>query len=283
MSPTRRPGAQRGVALAMVVWFIAGMSLLVAGIVSHARVDSRLTGVHLARAEVVAAGDGAIMLAMAERRRGYQSSGAGPMISETVHRVGDIEVTVRLVPANGFVDLNRAPREVLAALFAFSRVLDKGDALSAADNVVQWRRASARGKRARGSSSTFYAVEDVLRVEGVTRQLLDGVRDYVVVGNWAQGSMNWSASPQAMIALLEALDPAQSDGVVERRSNMARTSGGNRGQSSAGSARAFRADALVNYGGKRWLRRRWLANGSTGLSRLPWKVVRTEPPRVVAG
>ena len=101
LSAASRP-AQRGIALAIVVWFVAGMSLLVAGIVSHARVDSRLTGVHLARAEVVAAGDGAIMLAMAERRRGYQSSGAGPMISETVHRVGDIEVTVRLVPANGF-------------------------------------------------------------------------------------------------------------------------------------------------------------------------------------
>ena len=33
---------QEGVALALVVWFIAGMSLLVAGIVSHARVDSRM-------------------------------------------------------------------------------------------------------------------------------------------------------------------------------------------------------------------------------------------------
>ena len=56
---------QRGVALALVVWFIAGMSLMVGGIVSFARVDTRMTQVHLARAKTIAAGDGAIMLAMA--------------------------------------------------------------------------------------------------------------------------------------------------------------------------------------------------------------------------
>lgn len=282
MSGAYRRASQRGVALAMVIWFIAGMTLLVAGIVSHARVDSRLTQMHVARAEVIAAGDGAITLAMAERQRGYSASNAGPLISETRHRIGDLEVSVRLYPANGFVDLNAAPRDVLAALFAFSGVLSKGEALTVADNVIQWRRAPPGGQRPRRGASQFYAMEDVLRVEGVTRQLLDGVRDYAVVGNWARGAMNWSASPQAMLGLLDTLNPAQADGVAGRRSNMMRTSEGNRGQTAAGSATAFRADAIVSFGDKRWLRRRWLATGSTGLSRLPWKVVRTEPPRVVA-
>ena len=44
---------QKGVALAIVVWFIAGMSLLVAGIVSHARVDTQMAQLHIAKAKAV--------------------------------------------------------------------------------------------------------------------------------------------------------------------------------------------------------------------------------------
>ena len=73
------PASQRGVALAVVVWFIAGMSLLVAGIVSQARVDIQLAQLHLFRAQAEAAGDGAIHLLMAELQegRGADASGHG--------------------------------------------------------------------------------------------------------------------------------------------------------------------------------------------------------------
>ena len=66
-------GRQRGVALAVVMWFIAGMSLLVAGIVGHARVDLQLAQVHVARAKAVAAGDGAIRLALADHSIGREA------------------------------------------------------------------------------------------------------------------------------------------------------------------------------------------------------------------
>ena len=54
------PGRQRGVALGIVVWFIAGMALLVSGIVSEARVDTRMAQLHYFRAQAAAAADGAI-------------------------------------------------------------------------------------------------------------------------------------------------------------------------------------------------------------------------------
>ena len=277
---------QDGVALALDVWFVAGMTLLVGGIVSYARVDARMTEVHLARAKAIAAGDGAITLAMAERRRGYDSSAAGPLISESVHRIGDLDVRVRLFPAVGFIDLNRASREVLAVLFAFSGVLARDQAQTVADNVVKWRDSEASRQGSRRASRNFYAVEDLLRVEGVTRQLLDGIRDYVVAGEWTSGTMNWGASPQEIIGLLESLEPGRVDTVVSRRENMMRTAGGQSGQRivrAIESASAFRADAVVSYGDKQWLRRRWLVLETSAHSSLPWRVVRTEPPRVVRG
>ena len=66
---------QQGVALAIVVWFIAGMSLLVASIVSQATVDTRLAQLHVAKAEAAAAGDGAIQLMLAQRMFDPTSAG----------------------------------------------------------------------------------------------------------------------------------------------------------------------------------------------------------------
>lgn len=286
MKATMAGKHQRGVALALVVWFIAGMSLLVAGIVGHARVDARMTQVHLARAKAIAAGDGAINLAMAERRRGYRSSGAGPLISESGHRVGDLDVRVRLYPANGFINPNKASREVLTLLFAFSGIIGRDEAQALADNVVKWRELG-QDQKGRGSKRReFYAIEDMLQVEGVTRRLLDGIRDYVVVGKWASGSVDWNASPQAILGLLETLNPELAGSVTGRRQNMLRTGDEGRGPTTGRSADGvtnFRADAVVDYGGRQWLRRRWLTSAGSGNSSLPWRVVRTEPPRVVEG
>ncbi len=275
--------AQRGVALAIVVWFIAGMSLLVAGIVAHARMDTRTTQVHLARAKAIAAGDGAIYLAMIERQRGFQSSGQGPMISDTSHRLGEMEVRVQIVPASGFVDLNKASLQMLTALFSLAGELELGQAKVVADNVVKWRlnRGNQQARRtSRGGSRTFYSLEDVLQVEGVNRSLLDAIRDYVVVGRWASGSMDWSASPGDMMEMLKAINPEQSNAVGRRREVMSQA-GGSRAAGRSAASRAFRADAYVDYGGRTWLRRRWLRDGSVSGSTLPWRVVRTEAPRVV--
>jgi len=287
MNRCQVPGRQQGVALALVVWFIAGMSLLVAGIVAQARVDGRMTQVHLGRAKAVAAGDGAIVLAMAERRQGYSSSSAGPLISESVYALGDLNVTVRLYPAAGLVDLNTAPAEVLAALFALAGGVSPEEAQLTADNVVKWRKGADTGSRRKRRGQRFYAPVDLLRVEGATRTLLDGIRPYSVAGGWTKGTMNWSAAPDSILGLLESLSPGQVNSVMGRRDSLIRAAdsqgAGSRSAGGQDSRQVFRADALVDYGGRTWLRRRWLAPGSSSDSNLPWRVVRTEAPRVVEG
>jgi len=271
---------QRGVALAIVVWFLAGMSLLVAGIVASARVDTKTTQIYLARAKAVAAGDGAITLAMVERRTGVQASGQGPLVSESRQRLGDAEVLVRIIPAAGFVDVNSAAPEVLQALFQFGAGLEPAEAQRVAVNVVKWRSGKPAGSgsgRSRGEQGRFYSLEDMLRVEGVNRTLLDGIRDYAVAGSWTSGTMDWSASPQAMMDLLAELNPGQAGAIAKRRDSMSAAGSGSRLRGGG----VYRADALVSYGGRTWLRRRWLKMESAKGSTLPWKTMRTEAPRVV--
>ena len=276
---------QRGVALAIVVWFIAGMSLLVAGIVANARVDTKITQIHLAQAKAVASGDGAIRLAMVQRRLGYSSAGQGPQVSESVHQLGDVEVLVRLYPASGFINVGSAPKEVLSMLFRVAGEMEPGEAKYVAENVVKWResKASANGNRrqSRGSQK-FYSLEDMLRVEGVSRSLLDSIRNFAVAGRWASNSVDWSASPETMMAILGSLDPAKAGQADKRRAASTR-GGSNESQRGGGASGVFRADAYVDYGGRTWLRRRWISADGRGQYGLPWRAVRTEAPRVVPG
>ncbi len=269
--PVRSGGAavprQRGVALAIVVWFIAGMSLLVAGIVAQGRADTRMAQLHVARAKVAAAGDGAIVLLLAERLAagpGDRGEAAG------VYRLGDLEVGVSLVPAAALIDLQSAPPEVLAALFSGPGGLDEAAAGQLALNVVQ-----SRAPPPGGSGARFDTVEDLLGVPGASRSLLDQIRDFIVVGSSGQGGTDWSQAPGPVLAVLERANPDRARAVSVRREE--------RGGAPALLAGAYRADAVVRYGDRTWLRRRWIDMVSAAGSELPWRVTRTEPPRVTGG
>jgi len=266
-------GSQRGIALAIVLWFIAGMTLLVAGIVANARVDTRTTQVHLAKAKAVAAGDGAIRLAMLERLDGDAAPAA---ITESAYRIGELDVRVRIYPASGFVNMNTASVEMMAALFSYTAGLSGEEARAVAGNVVNWR--ENRGEDGSGGGQqNFYSPEDMLRVDGMTRTLLDAIRDYSVAGNWASGGMDGAAAPQELQQVIGGAAGGQADTSRKGGNRRNAVSSGSSGLAAGG---VYRADALVDYGGRTWLRRRWLSMGSQSDSRLPWQVVRTEMPRV---
>jgi hypothetical protein len=273
-------------ALAIVVWFIAGMSLLVAGIVAQARVDTHMTQAHLARAKAVAAGDGAIQLMLADLVIGNPGVGGSPGMPVASYRVGETEVIVRLVPRRGLIDMKTASPEVLSALFVVAGGLGEDQARLLAENVLESRSAGGRsvGRRSVGRRSPdrhdqptpLDAMEDLLRVPGFTRTLLDSIRDFIVVDGSPRGT-DWSLVPDTLLRLLEHANPTQAEAVRARRDLRAGSDGG-----SGRVARDYRADALVRYGDKTWLRRRWISMEAGTASALPWRVVRTEPPRVLS-
>jgi hypothetical protein len=268
------PTRQGGVALAIVVWFIAGMSLLVAGIVAQARVDTHMAQLHVARAKAVAAGDGAIQLMMVDLMTAQAEGGELPAGN---YRLGDIEVRVVLVPSSGLVDLNSAPVEVLAALFRLEGGLGEEDAQWLAQSVVESRSPSPDQ-----GGIKYDAIEDLLRLPGASRALLDAVRDFIVAGGPGQGGTDWSLAPEALLQVLAKADPAQADSVRSRRGSAAASYPRAAGAQAAVTASAYRADAIVRYGDTLWLRRRWVALGTNPATALPWYTTRTEPPRVLA-
>lgn len=268
---------EQGVALAIVVWFIAGMSLLVAGIVAQARVDTQMAQTHVARAKAMAAGDGAIQLMMVDMMTAKGDDNQPPLGK---YRLGDIEVTVALVPAEGLIDINGASGEILYALFLVEGGLPEGEARLLAENMVQSRTALP----GRGGAVKLAAIEDFLRVPGSSRTLLDAVRDFIVVSESGRGTTDWSQAPDALLRILSKVNPAKADAIKAKQNSAARSFSRASGRESRGGSSLtgnFRADAIVRYGDKLWLRRRWISIESSPLTELPWHITRTEPPRVL--
>ena len=273
-------GGERGVALAIVVWFLAAMSLLVAGIVFQARVDTRLAQVHVARAQAVAAADGAIKLFLADR---LASNKGGETLLAGDYLVGEQPVRVELVATAGLIDLRKAPRELLATLFQARAGASAEEARTMADNVLKLQpgQYGSMGQR-ESKKARLNAVEDVLRAGGVGRATLDAIRDVVVVGGGAGTvGVDWSVAPPEVLAVLAATNP---DKAAALAASAAGSGDGNKkfGGRSGVSGKAFRIDALVRDGDQTWLRRRWVTLGGRRSEGLPWRFYRTEFARVVS-
>lgn len=251
---------QRGVALAIVVWFIAAMGLLVGGMVYQAKLETRAAQMHLAQAKVAAAGDGAIQLGLANlvSRDGTENGQR--------FRLGDLEAVVFLTPTVGLIDLNRAPRELLVNLFS-AVAIPRGDAEILADNVIQWRSPSLAGPGQRIDS-----IESLLAIDGFDRVRIDAMRDLVSSGLSGAGFFSAKHAPEAVRKIVSMQEPGADN----------KPDGARRGERAAPQrADAYRVDAMIDYGGRRWLRRRWVRMGSAAHSELPWRFTRTEPPRVL--
>lgn len=279
----RKP--QSGVALAIVVWFIAAMSLLVAGIVAQAKVDVRMAQSHVARAQAVATGDGAIQLMLAamhlKQIEGYRGRGVPQLDFE----VGEQNVSVSLVPVAGLIDLNGASRELLVELFAGSGAESAEDAQILAENVMKWRNQVSAGTR---QKVKFNSLEDLLRVEGIGRTLFESIRDSVVVGAVPSQGVDWMSAPESVLRVLsgEKGDVVTSI-MLAREGNFSPANSIPRGLSArfqvagAASGTDYRVDALVTVGDKQWLRRRWVSIDVQGGGLLPWSFTGTEPARSV--
>jgi hypothetical protein len=213
----------------------------------------------VARAKAAAAGDGAITLMMAERqsKQGLAAHENGRYLS--TYRVGTLDVEVDLVPVSQLVNVNNADARLLALLFTELAAVDAGEAQSLAGGVIQWRQSISRYQR-------MDAPEDLMAA-GVPRTILDAMRDYITAGAIASERMQWGNMHPALESIARAYRPGQAS---------PSTRGG------SGRSSSYRADAVVRYGDTLWLRRRWVAVSSSQHSALPWRVMRTEAPRVVA-
>ena len=109
----------------------------------QARVDAKLSGLHLTTARIEAAGDGAIQLALTNLlvlERDGEFSGRSAHYG--THSLGKLEVGVVLTPLSGLIDLNMASEGLLSALFSSIEGMDESAVYELVTSVVKWRSAA---------------------------------------------------------------------------------------------------------------------------------------------
>jgi general secretion pathway protein K len=279
---------QSGVALAIVVWFLAAMSLMVSGIVFQSRVDIKLAQIHASRAKATAAADGAMQLMLGEfvAAQSDRANGAGELSRQFA--IGEHQVTIDLVPVSGLIDIQQAPAKIISQLFQINGESEAGNAQQLAASVIKWREMVQNRQTLEGDSvPRLSTVEDLLRIDGVTRTHLDRLIDVVYIGKGGSAQIDLNSAPKAVLKLLAGDNERAASalegrlGGSELRPQDVQNSNKRRSSTKLTSANVFRVDAFVSIGGQQWLRRRFVSMSGSG--QLPWRYFRSEPVRVVSG
>ncbi len=305
----RSRARSRGVALAIVLWFVAGMSVLLAGIVLNARVDIKLAQLHATQARVEAAADGAIQLALAEFRL-LQSRGetTGSTIFHSSQRVGDYTVGVSFTPLGGLIDINQAEQELLQLLFRRVPDIDEETAQELALRVVEWRSGMPAEDDSGGTEALeeetavalqpslpgavkvqgdpdirrgqFEAIEDLLLVPGIDRRIFEVLRDAIAVSHTGHVGVDWQSAPVEVLQALGDLDERDAIAVARDRAEAdpseAPPEALTMGFQTPSHLSTYRVDAYVPVDGSTYRRRKWVDRDQYSDDGLPWRFFRTE-------
>lgn len=283
-----RPYQQRGVALAVLLWFIAALSLMVAGIVLAARVDVKLAQQQTVESRTKAFGDGAVNLVMRYlltlQQNGEYMPGDALVLNFSVF---EQSVSARVVPAAGLVAINEASPELWHQLLIFGARLDAAHADELVANIQSWLQPDSESfgvadqplRRGR-----FMAVEDLLLVEGMNREILESIRLLISPRIGSAGIALRGASPAVVRMLMNDDASAASQFLAEREIDPAAGGQGhamiapNLLATDMAPSSLVRVDVrIAQPDGKAAQFSRWVLADGFGRDGLPWRRLRTEP------
>lgn len=195
MKAVARTNDARGMVLVAVLWLVASLSLIVSGLVGTMRQQLRLTGTLQENLNATSLADGAIHLAL----QSLKATGAPPSRLQPIEtEYSGVRMVVEVRPLNGLIDLNAAPRELLAALLTYAGGMDKAAALAMAGQWVEVR----ERRDARGVPQGFESAEDLLGLPGVDYALYARLKDLVTADLRGSGRVNPLAAPSGVLEVL---------------------------------------------------------------------------------
>ena len=233
----RRPIGQRGVALLMVIWLLALISLLAVGMSGTASTEGRLSHnlVEEARARYLAqAAVHHTVLQLLDPARPVDPVADGSVVRVFEHRGATL--TVRLRDECGKLDINTGWGRMLLGLMIAHGEVERGFAMSQA--ILDWRDPDDR-RRVDGAEDNEYAADDLpygardglfeavdelQQVRGMTAELYRRLAPDVTVDCLAAGINALAASPYVLAAIPD-LDRAAIERFLNARRDAVRTGG----------------------------------------------------------
>lgn len=258
---------QKGVALAVLLWFIAAMTILVAGLTVLAKTDTRYARLYNASAMAEALGDGAIRLLLAQQVDVTNSPVTGSI------QFGGYTVYLRAVPKSGLIDVMAADEQMLVALLTVAAGLDDSAAQTLAQSVIKWRAGPLdQDDERKQVSSKPNVLEDVMAVPGVSRDIFERIKWLICLGCGGPSFEQADSMPAQVRLVLQSLG----QGMVLSDESTANVE---QEQVKISTAGVVRVDARLDTGPAGVYQRSvWVAPG--GKTRLGWRFIR--PQRAVA-
>ena len=223
-----RRRAETGAALILVVWMVAALSVMVAGAVSISRVEVDQTTRLLHEAKVFTLGRGLAALVLLDRAAHIQDSDAlvedGEFVEknadESAHEsifratydVDGLQVFASVYPTSGFVSISEKDPVVWTALLSTLGGLEQSMAMRLADNIVASDVSASVGANARSFAAarrvlvqTSGFVEQLLGVDGMTREVYDRIKRSISPFPAAAEPDLSSSPPELVASLMEAV------------------------------------------------------------------------------
>ncbi len=273
------PGFQDGMVVALVLWVVAGLSLLVAGLMHQSRLDVQLTRLQLEQARSEAAARGAAHLLMRDlvlaRNQGdYQ----GRTIFGGQYILSGLPVSATATPVAGLVNLNQAPLELLLELFHQVGGMTRADAGQLAETLVKWRQP---GSPDDGFYGPLLVVEDLLKVPGMSRAVYDRVGNEIHALPGLDGAVDPLAAPHGVLLALAGGDRQAVSDILAARGDkpggLAISAAIAGGPLTAVPGQRYRLDLDVRLHPDHLIRQRvWAAITVIGDS-VPWQFTRVHP------
>ena len=235
----RPPRRQSGIALTVVLWVIALLSVVAANFAYSMRTETNVTRNNMAHTQarhLAEAGVRAAVWAMShpDPEARWRSDGSSRRLA-----IGDGAVQVSVRREAGLIDLNKAPRAVLAGLLAVFEV-EPGRRDQIVDAIEDWRdkddlrRVSgaedreyvAAGRNQGAKDGPFDAVSELQTVLGMTPQLYRRLEPFLTVHAGATG-IDTGAAPLEVLLAQPGIDAAGAQAILARRDGTAtRAAGG---------------------------------------------------------
>lgn len=202
-----------GLALVAVLWTVAALMILAAGIVYAVRGEVRAVTSFRELAVAGALGDAGVVLAAHELAGTPRPEGKLRSYEVTFEQT---TVRVRVVPLSGLIDLNAATEPLLTDLIAVAGGVERGAAATLSQRIIDWRDAdgaahpdgaedaayASAGSPFRTRGGPFESPEDLLQVLGIDFDLFSRLRPLVTVHARGAGSVDPEAAPLPVLRVL---------------------------------------------------------------------------------
>lgn len=210
MSGAKRLAPRRGMALLTVLWMVAALSIMVAGMVRSIRTEARLTGGARQISVAGAMGDAAIHLVLQDLLGRSEPQTSLAIVDVPYHGQS---IAVEVLPLNGLIDLNKAPVELLSAAMATAAGMPPAQAEQAAQAIQEWRTA----RDAQGRVQTFEALEDLLQVPGIDYDLYANIAPLLTADQSGSGRVNPMAAPESVLSVLAGGNSTEAARIAAQR------------------------------------------------------------------